>query len=146
MPGELPALLQGAAFAGLLTAASLWDVRKRVIPNTLCVLILLAGLMRFSPANVFGILTALPLLVAAMLKPDGMGGGDVKLTAACGFVLGFGRGVAGLALGLALTLLFYGALRLRRGAGNAPKALPLAPFLSCGFLAAYFLAFGGVLQ
>ena len=146
MPGELPALLQGAAFAGLLLAASLWDVRKRVIPNTLCVLILLAGLIRFSPANVFGIFTALPLLVAALLKPDGLGGGDVKLAAACGFVLGFGRGMTGLALGLALTLLFYGALRLRRGAGNAPKALPLAPFLSCGFLAAYFLPFGGVLQ
>ena len=46
-------------------------------------------------------LAALPLLIAALIRPECMAAGDIKLTAAAGFVLGFWRGIWGMALGLA---------------------------------------------
>lgn len=142
-----PLLLQAALFAALLLTASVLDIRYRLIPNTICALIGAAGLIQFSPARLPGILTALPLLIAAMGKPDSMGGGDIKLTAAAGLVLGLGAGLSGMALGLALTLLFHGGrllwARINRSGSAVPAALPLAPFLSLGFLSVYFINFGG---
>lgn len=79
-----------------------------------------------------------------------MGGGDIKLTAAAGLVLGFQGGLWGLALGLALAVLFHGArvlLRRLRGERTAAihrAALPLAPFLSIGFTTLSILNLGGI--
>ena len=148
VPLHTPLLLvQAALFIGLLLAASAFDIRKRIIPNTVCALIAGAGLLQFSPARLLGVLAALPLLIAAMGKEGCMGGGDIKLTAAAGVVLGLGAGLLGLALGLALTILFHGVqtlcARLSRRHTSVPDVLPLAPFLSLGFTAAYFLHFGG---
>lgn len=148
LPEPSPLLLQAALFIALLLAASILDCRTRLIPNTLCALIGAAGLLQFSPARLPGVLAALPLLIAAMGKPGSMGGGDIKLTAAAGLVLGLGGGLAGLFLGLALALMFHGALRVRarlcRKARTLPASLPLAPFLSLGFAAVYFLNIGGL--
>lgn len=143
-----PLLLQAALFAALLLTASVLDIRYRLIPNTLCALTAAAGLLQFSPARLLGVLAALPLLIAAMAKPGSMGGGDIKLTAAAGLVLGLGAGLFGMALGLALALFYHGGYclwaRLRRKALPIQAALPLAPFLSLGFLTAHFINFGGI--
>lgn len=145
-----PLLVQAAFFIVLLAAASIIDCRKRIIPNTICVLTAAAGLISFSPARLLGPLAALPLLAAAMGQPGGMGGGDIKFTAAAGLVLGFWNCLWGLALGLALAVLFHGAraliLRLRgeRAQPIHRAALPLAPFLSTGFATLYCLNVGGI--
>ena len=76
--------LQAVLFFCLLLAASVWDLRKRIIPDSICLLIALTGLIDFSPVNLLGVLAALPLLLAALYKPEGIGGGDIKLTAAAG--------------------------------------------------------------
>lgn len=141
-----PLVLQAAFFVALLTAASVCDIRKRIIPNSVCALVALAGLICFSPAKLYGILAALPLLIAALRKEGGIGGGDIKLTAAAGLVLGFAPGITGLCIGLFAMLLFYAGSRLtgrRRKKRWDEVSLPLAPFLSIGFLAAYFLNLGG---
>lgn len=136
-------------FFSLLSAASLWDIRKRIIPDTVCALLFAAGLLCFDPVRLLGALIALPLLIAALVKEGGMGGGDIKLTAAAGAVLGFGRGTAGLIFGLSAVLLYHLAAQsvrnLKRSASQTREqtALPLAPFLSLGFIAAYFINFGG---
>lgn len=153
-----PLVMQAVFFIALLAAASVFDARKRIIPDSICALIALTGLIcdptgqssvGFAPVRLFGILAALPLLIAALCKQSGIGGGDIKLTAACGFVLGFEGGVAGLAIGLAAMLLFYAgsqiARRLRKGEKKSGRAsLPLAPFLSIGFIAVYILNFAGL--
>ena len=80
-----------------------------------------------------------------------MGGGDVKLVASAGFVLGFPAGTAGLILGLTAVLGYYlirkGIRKLKKS--ETPTAgeriLPLAPFLSAGFIAAYFMNLGGLI-
>ncbi|OPY55762.1 MAG: Type IV leader peptidase family protein [Pelotomaculum sp. PtaU1.Bin035] len=138
--GNLPLLLKGGIFIVLLLAASLFDIRKRIIPDPVCLAIALTGCILFEPVKLLGILTALPLLMASLLW-GGMGGGDIKLMAAAGIVLGFKGGMAAMVMGLAALLLFYAGYRiaqkLRRG--DCPGAFPLAPFLSIGCLAAYFI-------
>ena len=141
---------QAALFCCLLLAASVWDLRKRIVPDTLCVLIFCLGLRTLTPDKLFGVLLALPLLIAALIKEDGMGGGDIKITAAAGFVLGLPAGTAGLILGLTAVLgydlLCKGIRKLKKS--KAPVAgervLPLAPFLSAGFITAYFMNYGGL--
>jgi len=142
---------QTALFCCLLLAASVWDLRKRIIPDTLCVLIFCLGLRTLTLDKLSGILLALPLLIAALVKEGGMGGGDIKLTAAAGFVLGLPAGTVGLILGLTAVLgydLFCKGIRKLKKT-EAPAAgehvLPLAPFLSAGFIAAYIMNLGGLI-
>lgn len=80
-----------------------------------------------------------------------MGGGDIKLTAAVGFVMGLPAGTVGLILGLTAVLgydlLCKGIRKLKKT--EVPAAgehiLPLAPFLSAGFIAAYIMNLGGLI-
>jgi len=133
-------LLQGGLFIVLLLAASLWDLSKRIIPDSLCLFIALAGLITFEPVKLSGIFAAVPFLLAA-LALGGMGGGDIKLMAAAGLVLGFQKSMAAMVMGLTGMLAFHAIcfiVQKLRGR-DAPKAYPLAPFLSLGCLAAYFL-------
>lgn len=142
---------QAALFCCLLLAASVWDIRKRIVPDTLCVLIFCIGLPSLTPDKLSGVLLALPLLIAALVKEGGMGGGDIKLTAAAGFVLGLPAGTVGLILGLSAVLGYHladkGIRKLNKS--ETPTAgeliLPLAPFLSAGFIAAYFMNLGGLI-
>jgi leader peptidase (prepilin peptidase)/N-methyltransferase len=143
---------QAVLFFCLLLAASVWDLRKRIIPDSICLMIALTGLMDFSPARLWGILAALPLLIAALCKPEGIGGGDIKLTAAAGMVLGFGGCTSGLLLGLTASLFFYlinhlvRRLRKLEPQKASQASLPMAPFLSLGFLAVIILNLGGIVS
>lgn len=108
--------LQMWLFFSLLLVGAIFDCQKRLIPNTICALITIVGLLVFHPAQLMGPLAALPLLAAAMHKPGSIGGGDIKFTAASGFVLGITAGSWGMALGLTLAALFYAA-----GMGMTPE-------------------------
>ena len=146
---EVNGTLQAVLFSFLLIVASVWDFRKRIIPDSICVLIALTGLIDFSPVNFLGILAALPLLIAALYKPRGLGGGDIKLTAAAGIVLGFWGCTAGLIFGLTASLFFYLSVQtIRRLQKLEPQkaaqtSLPMAPFLSLGFITITILNIGG---
>jgi leader peptidase (prepilin peptidase)/N-methyltransferase len=145
MQADLPLLFQGGLFIILLLTASIFDIKKRMIPDTVCLLIALTGLISFQPVKLFGILTALPLLLAALIW-GGMGGGDIKVTAASGIVLGFQRGLAAMVIGLTALLLFYffySIVQRLRGR-ERQKSFPLVPFLSVGCIAAYFMN-GGII-
>ena len=139
--------MQALLFLAALAAASAVDCRKRVIPNSLCLLTAAAGLISLSPVQLLGPLAYLALLIAALIQPECMGGGDIKLTAAAGFVLGFWQGFWGLALGLLLAVLYFCITRLYHKIFRRPHALtgrtplPFGPFLSIGFAALY--CFGG---
>ena len=149
-PVAPPLMIQAAFFVVLLFAASVIDIRKRIIPDSICALIALAGLICFSPAKPLGTLAALPLLVPAVCKEGSIGGGDIKLTAACGLVLGIKGGIAGLVIGLVVMLLYYagsqatGWLRRDKIRKKNKAALPMAPFLSIGYMAAYIIMNTGI--
>ena len=131
-------------FSCLLLAASVWDIRKRTIPDILCIGIAAIGLFTFLPVKLLGILPALLLLGAALLLGGGtgMGGGDIKLTAASGFAIGLPTVSAGLIIGMTVAVLCY-LVRIiickrKTSKGQAVNqiALPLVPILSIGFIAA----------
>ena len=145
---EANGTLQAVLFSFLLIAASLWDLRKRIIPDSICILIALTGLIDFSPVRLLGVLAAMPLLTAALCKPEGIGGGDIKLTAAAGIVLGFWGCTAGLIFGLTASLLFYllvQTVRRLESQKASQAALPMAPFLSLGFFIVTIMKIGGII-
>ena len=132
--GQHLAMIQAVLFAALLLAAAWIDHRKHIIPDILNLGIALSALLCFRPANLWGLLAAVPFLVAAM--GGGMGGGDVKMVSACGLVLGFWDAMFGCLIGLFLMLC---SCLVVSGGLRGKEARPMAPFLSAGFLAAYFL-------
>ena len=132
-------LLQAVLFFSLLSVASIMDLRKRIIPNSICAAIALTGLLCFTPVKLLGILAALPFLFAGLYN-GGIGGGDIKLTAAAGFVMGLKGAMAGTVLGLSVMLLFHLLQKVfqRPRETETEAAYPLAPFLSIGLLVIYF--------
>ena len=138
-------MLQGVLFIALLLVASVFDIKKRIIPDKISIVIALTGLICFEPVRLLGCLSALPLLLAALIC-GGMGGGDIKLMAASGIVLGINGGMEAMIIGLTAMLLFYAAYviiqRLRKG--ERQRAFPLAPFLSVGCITAFLINTGGI--
>ena len=132
-----PLIVKGVVFGLLLACAALWDMKEREIPNLIPAMILVCGLIELRPAaSVAGLLvTGGPYLLAALLthgKTLAIGGGDIKLMGACGFVLGVGPGL----LHSILSLMLFG---VRRQDFSSIR-LPLAPFFCIGGVTAYWLA------
>jgi leader peptidase (prepilin peptidase)/N-methyltransferase len=143
----MAAAILHASLLALLATVTVTDLRSRLVPDRA----LLAGA---AVALAIVCLTdpgALPerlawslgsggfLLAAALLRPDGMGLGDVKLAAVLGFYLGAAVVLAlmvafstGAAAGLAIIA--------HRGWEARSQALPLAPFLAAGSVVALVLA------
>ena len=144
MQANLLLFMQGGIFIALLLTASVIDIKKRIIPDTICLFIAFTGLICFEPVKLFGVLAAMPLLLAALVW-GGLGGGDIKLMAASGIVLGFTGSIAAMLIGLTAMLLFMFPCHSPKIAREeCPKAYPLAPFLSIGCIAIYFMNTGGI--
>ena len=130
---------QALVFCGCLMGASIYDVRHRLVVDRVCVALVLGGLITISPASLLGaLLAALPFYLCAGFGL--MGGGDVRLAAAVGFVLGFDRVITGFSIMAIALLLASFAMRvipaLRKGASAKQ---PLAPYFAVAFIPAYFI-------
>lgn len=130
-------LLKGVPFCCLLAVAALWDLKKREIPDLIPALIFLCGFLCWRPLDsVLGLLlTGLPYLLAAVLtKREGfaIGGGDVKLMAACGFALGVWAGALQSILALLLAVGAGVAVSITRKKPFQTVKLPLAPCFGAG--------------
>ena len=128
---------QALVFCGCLMGASIYDVRHRLVDDRVCVALVLAGLITISPASLLGaLLAALPFYLCAGFGL--MGGGDVRLAAAVGFVLGFDRVIMGFSIMAIALLLASFAMRvipaLRKGASAKQ---PLVPYFAVAFIPAY---------
>jgi leader peptidase (prepilin peptidase)/N-methyltransferase len=122
------------------------DMEKRMIPDAIVLpafaAVLLAQVAR-SPDQglewiIASVVTALVLLVAGAVRQGAVGMGDVKL----GLLLGAGLGtdvVQAIVLGLLAAWPVAGYLLLRDGRAATAAALPLAPFLALGAIAAILL-------
>lgn len=99
-------MIRLALFFLILSLAAVSDIRKRMIPDWMPFFIAGVSLFPSEPVYLTGLLVALPLLVAG-ITVGGIGGGDIKLTGACGLVLGFERTLAGLLMALSFLLLFH---------------------------------------
>lgn len=110
-----------------LIVAGVWDATTYEIPNFLHFLIAMVGLIDFQliPALLGFIMVPLPFLIAA-IKTNKIGGGDVKLMAVCGFVLGVTDGIWMMILGLFMALLWNTVFK------RGEKSVPLVPYLAFG--------------
>jgi len=136
-------------FVTALAVVAIYDIKEKRIPN-LCVLLIavLAVIDRFISgrgsfaSGMFDVLcVSTPLLMIAVITKGAFGGGDVKLAAACGLVLGLPAALMGTILGLLLQLLFHlGALCvLPLFKRQVWSAYPMAPFLAIGYAVAYYV-------
>jgi leader peptidase (prepilin peptidase) / N-methyltransferase len=135
-------LLKGLLLTLLLTCASHQDVKTRQIPDSLSVAITAVGFIHFSPLfSLSGmLLTGIPYFVAAVISKGKLGGGDIKLMAACGFVLGPVGGTIQSIIGLTFVLFAATGIGIKSGYQSAKHtSLPLAPFLSAGGLFAFIM-------
>jgi len=129
----------GLVLVTTLTAVTLTDLERRIIPNKI---LLVAAVLGVAIAAV-GDPSSLPeraiaaaaagglLFAAALAYPRGMGLGDVKLAAVMGLFLG--RNVAPAILVALLAGSLVGlAMIARDGAGARKRAIPFGPFLALG--------------
>jgi leader peptidase (prepilin peptidase) / N-methyltransferase len=139
----MAAAVLDVSLVALLGVVTVSDLRTRLIPDAALLASLLVALpvcLLFEPGGiparlVAGLAAAGFLLAAALIRPDGMGLGDVKLAGVLGVYLGpavaeamliaFGAGsVAGL------------VLLGRHGWSARHRTIPFAPFLALGALVA----------
>lgn len=138
-------IVKGVLFSALLLIAAAWDIRRREIPDWLSLAVLLTGFIGMRNDAFSGlVLTGLPYLAAAVLpsKKEGfpIGGGDIKLMAACGFVLGVWGGVLQSITALTLALAAgFSICALRKDKKLSTITLPLAPFFCAGGIFSYSL-------
>ena len=128
--------VQALVFCGGLIYAAVDDLKTRTVCDIVCIIIAAAGLIT---ASFLGALLAMaPFYLCAGLGL--MGGGDWRLAAAVGFVLGVDRVITGLCLMAAALLFVSFAMRvipaLREGASAKQ---PLVPYFAVAFIPAYFL-------
>ena len=142
-------LIKALLLTSILVVISIIDMEYLIIPNKLIVIVLFLGaifviftgepavlsaLMGFGAAFLF-------LLALALASRGGIGGGDIKLMAAAGFVLGLRPSMTAMVVGFLVLSLFYGvyAIIQKLRGRDMPRAYPLAPFLSLGCLMVYFI-------
>ena len=131
--------MQALVFCGGLLYAAVDDLKTRTVSDIVCIIIALAGLVTISLASFLGALLAmLPFYLCAGLGL--MGGGDWRLAAAVGFVLGVDRVITGLSFMAFALLMASIAMRvipaLRKG---ATAKQPLVPYFAVAFIPAYFM-------
>ena len=136
----------GAVFLAALAVITVKDIEDRRIPNAIVlptaalVFVATAALHphRALESAVAAIAAAAFLLVPGLLARGAVGMGDVKLVLLLGAALGRGV-VSALLLGCAAASVAGLFLLLRHGAAARKTALPFAPFLTLGAVAAILL-------
>lgn len=134
-------LVKGIIFLLVLLYAFVSDIQTHRVKDFASVMILITGFIGITvseiPKHLFdGLLIGGILFICAVASNNRIGGADVKMSAACSFLLGFQRGMAGLIIGLLSAIICN--LILNRKSKIKGKAFPLVPYLSVGFMIMYF--------
>lgn len=134
-------LVKGLILLLISLYASVSDIQTHRVKDVASVMILITGFIGMTaseiPKHLFdGLLIGGILFICAVASNNRIGGADVKLSAACSFLLGFRRGMAGLVIGLLSAIICN--LILNRKSKIKGKAFPLVPYLSVGFMVMYF--------
>lgn len=129
-----------------LTVIALIDHDTMEIPDGLVIAIAATAVLSYfvSPdgpdivSRLIGVFAvSVPLLLLNLLVPESFGGGDIKVVAAAGFLLGWRALLVGMFLALVGGGLYGVALLARRKAGRRDH-FAFGPFLSAGLIAAIY--------
>lgn len=127
--------IKNVLFILVLVYASYCDVKTRIIPDKVHVMIMLLALIRIDwiPSILGLLLVPLPFLVVALVKEGAMGGGDIKFVGACSFFLGFYGGFIGSSLGIGVAIL-TNLLYFRYKRLDYYGKFALVPYLGVGYI------------
>ncbi len=142
-------LMKYLVFFSLLIVVTFIDLDHQIIPNKLVLVILIWGgiWQVFQPeiswyvALCGALLGGGLLLLAAIISRGGMGGGDIKLMFAAGFILGIANTALALFLSFLAGSIIGIALIVLRIKGRKDP-IPFGPFLSLGILIAALWGYG----
>ncbi|MGI5850250.1 MAG: prepilin peptidase [Christensenellales bacterium] len=147
-------LLIYAALTSLLIVISFIDLSSMIIPNGLIIAGFVVSAIKLAAAITTGIFEnwteyiigffagALPLLLIAMfctyiLKKEALGGGDIKLMAFAGLIIGWKLTIVAYIIGI-ISGALVGILLLSTGKKNRGDEIPFGPFLSAGVIVSVF--------
>lgn len=144
----MAAALLDASLVLLLGAVSVSDLRTRLVPDEPLILGLALALILSAlsaPAELperlaAGAGAAGFLLAAALIRPDGMGLGDVKLAGVLGVYLGVDV-IEAMIVAFAVGSVVGLAIFVRHGWGARSRTIAFAPCLALGALVAVALRF-----
>ena len=130
---------------GILLGISIIDFKIKIIPNQLNVLLLMSGIwssfvfqeVTFSSRFLGMFSVSIPMLVLAALCSGGLGGGDIKLMAASGMLLGVRGNMFAACTGLLLGGV-YGFFLLITKHAERKDCFALGPFLCIGIAVVFF--------
>lgn len=139
-------LIKGAVFFFILLYASLCDIQTRRVKDVVSVMIFISGFISISLSEMLthtigAFLVGGIMFVCALFSKNRLGGADVKITAASVFVLGMWNGIAGLVIGLILSVIVTPIINRKKKLKE--MSLPLVPYLSIGFMTMYLIQ-GGI--
>jgi len=135
-----PDLVWAAAVCGLLLAVTVADFRTMEIPNWLIIaLIPCAAYAAFDGRpiwhRILGLfIVSVPMLILTLIIDSAFGGGDIKLIAVCGFMLGYSRTL----LAMFIALLLGGLVAIVLLLGGRRGHIPFGPYICAGVIAAMF--------
>jgi leader peptidase (prepilin peptidase)/N-methyltransferase len=141
----IPALV----FASILIMISVTDIREMLIPNR----IVYSGMLLLALIRLFihplplmnygigffiggGILLGISVIGTIILRKEGMGGGDLKLFALVGLVLGIKLTLLSIFVSSLLGTLF-GVAMMVIGRYERGKPIPFGPFIAAGSMISY---------
>lgn len=132
--------LKGIILSLVFILSSFEDIRIRECDDYLHVLILVAGFIGVSMSSLVGMtLSAVfvfaVIMVTELITKGEIGGADIKMSAACAFLLGIHRGLLGVMLGLTLAVI----INLIKQRKSKNEGFPMIPYLAVGFMTAYFI-------
>jgi leader peptidase (prepilin peptidase)/N-methyltransferase len=150
---DVPTLVAGLVLMTVLVPVTFIDLDHKIIPNAITypgVVVGLAISIGLGPTDRFlsqdwwwaeallaSFGAAFFLLVAALIRPGGMGMGDVKLAAVMGAFLGAPVAIAMFA-GFVFALIPSIVLFFRHGAKARKMGIPFGPFLAAGTVFGWF--------
>ena len=134
---------QGLFLYYLLLYASVSDLTDRRVADHLSVSVLALSLISVPTVGIISMLIGGAVSFAiqtgvSVFSGGRYGGADIKISSACVFLLGWSRGLIGLALGLLTGVLFtliYNKIKKR----SSSEGFALVPFISFGMMVAFFL-------
>jgi leader peptidase (prepilin peptidase)/N-methyltransferase len=135
-----------AGTAAVLVVLAAIDLEQRRVPNQIVVpaaVVVLAARIALDPARAWvwaaaALGAAFAFFLLAILRPGGLGMGDVKLVLLIGAGLG-GAVVPALLIGTVAGAVFAVVLLVRHGAEAGQRTIAYAPFLASGALVAILL-------
>jgi leader peptidase (prepilin peptidase)/N-methyltransferase len=136
-------LIQGSILCLLLLFASMSDIHTREVPDYIPIMIIITALIGTKLTELplmllAAVVITLPQLAVAILKTGSYGGADIKLMAACAFMLGFEKGLFAICVGLSLAVICTMIIR-KRQKKSVNESFALIPYLAIGSMAAFFI-------